>query len=69
MPEKKQLTSDKVRQQLMKLAKKQGLDPALVESALDPQKDIPDELLELLTLVAEHTARTTDSPANASREK
>ncbi len=62
MPNEKQLTSDKVRQQLMKLAKQQGLDPALVESALDPQKDIPDELMELLSQVAGHLAELENKP-------
>lgn len=48
------LTPDQVRSQLRKLAKQQGLDPDLAESALDPEKHIPEDLMDLLTEVASH---------------
>lgn len=51
MPDKK-LTPNEVRARLKQLAKQQGLDPALAESALDPDKEIPAELMDVLTLVA-----------------
>lgn len=48
------LSPGQVRAQLRKLARQQGLDPALAESALDPEKHIPTELMDLLTEIADH---------------
>ncbi|MBU1248631.1 MAG: hypothetical protein KKB70_08035 [Proteobacteria bacterium] len=50
------LTPDEIRAELRKLAKAQGLDPELAEAALDPEKEIPAELMDVLTLVAEKLA-------------